>query len=113
MERLSGIHLRGYTKKENGHWVAICIDLDIVAQGRTPDEATKKCIEMSGEYLEYVCKHYPDDFRKYIPRPAATEFIEEFNELMAKKIVLPPKRQPRRKLIDFSVDSCQLANCGV
>jgi predicted RNase H-like HicB family nuclease len=64
------IFFRGYTKKENNHWVAICIDLNIVAQGATAEEAQTECLDLITGYISYVCKNHPNKIDQYIPRQA-------------------------------------------
>ena len=80
------ILFRGYIKKENGHWVAVCIDLNIVAQGSNVDDAIEKCEGLILEYLKYVCSEYKDDFYKHIQRPAPKEFVDEFNLIMGRQL---------------------------
>lgn len=45
--------LRCYAKKEQSHWVAVCIDLSLAAQSDSPKEAIEK--------LEAMIKSYIDD----------------------------------------------------
>lgn len=87
------IFFQGYIKKEGDHWVAVCIDLNIVGQGATAQEAIDECDELTIEYLEYVCCTYPKELDKYIPRRASKELIEEFYSVIRGRIrsTKPPK----------------------
>jgi predicted RNase H-like HicB family nuclease len=105
------IAFRGYTKKEGDHWVAVCIDLNIVAQGSSPEEATKECQALIIEYLDYVCTQYPDTLHKYIPRPAPQELIDEYNSSMI-GIIRPPTRRINKRPLSFSIETSVLATCS-
>jgi predicted RNase H-like HicB family nuclease len=72
-------HLRGFTKPEGKGFVAICIDLDIVAQGKTMQEATEVCGELIQEYIAFVMHNFPDKVHDYIPRLSPSEIIEEYD----------------------------------
>ncbi len=78
MAKTRKIFLRGYVKEENRHYGAVCIDLNIVAQGNTPDEATEQCHELIIDYLSYICDEYPDRIEEFVPRLALAELIEEY-----------------------------------
>ena len=77
---------RGYTKKENGHWVSVCIDLNVVSQGATLKEAQSQCKEMVKEYIDYILATYPNEVDRYIPRLAPEEMIDEFNRIFSQVI---------------------------
>ncbi|MCK4796508.1 MAG: hypothetical protein KAT05_03960 [Spirochaetes bacterium] len=87
---------RGYSKKENGHYVAICIDLNIAAQGATRKEAIDECMELIKGYAQYICDEYPDQFEKYIPRLAPQDLIDEFNSIMSKSLQAEAKKKTIR-----------------
>jgi predicted RNase H-like HicB family nuclease len=110
-KRSRAIAFRGYTKKEGNHWVAVCIDLNIVAQGSTPEEATKECQALIIEYLHYVCTEYPQELHKYVPRPAPQELIEEYNSCMIGTI-RPPTRRINKRPLSFSIETSALASCS-
>lgn len=93
---IENVSFRGYTKKEGQVWVAVCIDLNIAAQGATSDEATRECQEMIDEYLLYVCSTYPKELHKYIPRPAPQELIEEWRAIVARVFTPLRKNAPRK-----------------
>lgn len=111
MGTLGKIVFRGYAKKENNIWVAICIDLNIAAEGSTPEDAIQTCAELIAEYLAYVCKNYPKQVHKYIPRPAPKEFIEEYNHLLGNKIIKPEQKKSKNEIWDFSPQPSELVAC--
>ena len=101
---------RGYVKKENGHWVAVCVDLNIVSQATSVDEAVEDCFELVREYLDYVCSTYPDQITKYIPRSAPQELMEEYYTILAR--VIGSKKPVRNKcLYDFPIERQELTHC--
>jgi predicted RNase H-like HicB family nuclease len=105
------VSFRGYTKKEKDHWVAICIDLNIVAQGKTAQKAEDVCAELIQEYVEYVCSKHSDEINKFIPRQSPQEFIDEYNQIVGR--VIHPKRQVRNKHLNrFDIDKTSLTRCG-
>ena len=106
------IIFRGYARKEDDHWFAICIDLNIAAQGEDPEEAIKTCTELIIEYLEFVCQEYPGQIKKYIPRPAPQEFFEEYYSFISLSITKPARRRQSKKLWNYPAHSGQIAHCG-
>lgn len=101
------VSFRGYTKKEGKMWVAVCIDLNLVAYGKTPDVARNECFSLIHEYLRYVCEEHPSEIEKYIPREAPDELMNEFYSILAQRF--KPKQtskresKPSRMVSDFSV----------
>lgn len=102
---------RGYTKKEGNRWVAICIDLNIVAQGPTIDEATDKCMNLIAEYIHYVSAEYSHDIGRYLFRPVPQEFIEEYNDMVGRRIQHRPTRAMRPHYFDLArqISACSPA----
>jgi len=108
------ICFRGYVKKENDYWVAICIDLNIVAQGDTHENAAEECANLVLRYVEYVIENHSQEIHKYIPRKAPDEFIEEYNELVSKSIKKPRVKRNRRKdFLNFAYGSQGFQECRV
>lgn len=105
------IIFRGYTKKEGEHWVAICIDLNIVAQGPTAQEATKECYSLIMAYLDYIRTEYPEDFQNSISRPAPQEFIDEFHSIIGTKIRAPEELR-NRDIHNFDIKAATLTHSG-
>jgi len=106
MQKLENIVFRGYTKKENGHHVAVCIDLNIVAQGNTAEAAIKECSELIVQYVQYICDEYPDRFKEFVPRLAPKELVDEFNEIM--RISLSAKAKTRKLRSGFAIHNFDL-----
>jgi len=67
------LKIRGYIRPESDHFVAVCIDLDLAGQGKTPDEAMQSLLGAINVYLDYVADH-PDELGERIPRKASLEF---------------------------------------
>lgn len=44
--------VRCYAKQQEGQWVALCIDLDLAAQGETLESVREKLSEQVASYLE-------------------------------------------------------------
>lgn len=108
------IIFRGYGKREGDGWVAVCIDLNIAAQGATMKDAANNCTELIKEYVEYVCANYPEDVHRYIPRPAPQEFIDEFNSIVG-ALIAPVKKGTARNFIihNYNYHPSALSDCAV
>lgn len=124
MRKKENIVFRGYTKFDGKRWVAICIDLDIAAQGATHKEATKTCCDMMLEYLRYVIAHERRHLQKFLFRPAPQEFIDEYYAILNQRLqptALPvTKASPKSKarvstgnmVHNFSVNPYRLNACS-
>ncbi|MEE9442714.1 MAG: hypothetical protein V3V99_08610 [candidate division Zixibacteria bacterium] len=104
---------RGYTKKEGNYWVAICIDLNIVAQGSSPKAAREECSILIGEYLKYIAAKHHDELSNYIPRLAPKEFIEEYHSIIMKKISHPSSKLRSKELMNFNFGESGLQECVI
>lgn len=111
MRKPSQVFFRGYTKKEGDHWVAVCVDLNIVAQGSTKKEAEDECREAIVGYLEYVESEYPDRINEFIPRPAPKEFEQEFFDILKQMMFSRSKRAPQKTLANYDFNASDLAFC--
>ena len=103
--------LRGYTKQEGSGFVAICIDLDIVAQGKTLKEATQVCGELIEEYIAFVLENYPDKIQQYIPRLAPEEIVAEYNVLVGEFVLNAQKVRQRQSKSKAKVPTGGIMNC--
>jgi predicted RNase H-like HicB family nuclease len=103
--------LRGYTKPEGDGFVAICIDLDIVAQGKTLKEATQVCGELIEEYIAFVLENYPDKVQHYIPRLAPKEIVSEYNELVGEFVVNAQKARRHQSKSKTKAPAGGIMNC--
>ena len=74
--RSDDLKLRGYLQKESdGSWLAVCIDLNLVAQGDTQKEARSQLHIIIKDYLAEAFtkdKKYLDDL---VPRKAPFIFL--------------------------------------
>lgn len=68
----------GYIKEEDGIYTAICVNMGLFGQGKTPDSALNKVINAVLDYVEYIHKEHPDECEKYLNRPAPYEFVREY-----------------------------------
>jgi hypothetical protein len=88
----------GYVKKEEGVYTAICINMGLFGQGKTPEEALKKVIKAVVSYVSYILEKHPDECEKYLRRPAPANLVEEFAQLIKvqKKLTKSKQCQPRQ-----------------
>jgi predicted RNase H-like HicB family nuclease len=103
--------LRGYTKPEGDGFVAICVDLDIVAQGKTLKEATQICSELIEEYIAFVLENYPDKIQQYIPRLAPEEIVAEYNGLVGECVKNAQKVRQHQSKPKAKVPAGGIMNC--
>src|SRR3989338_3636929 len=59
--------LRCYARPENNHYIAVCLELDLVDQGATLEEAKAALEENIVGYLESLT---PQNINQLFPRPA-------------------------------------------
>ncbi len=62
------ILLRGFVERRGDWWQAVCIDLDIAAQGKSLEEAKALMDEMVRTYLESLSEYAPADRRRFLNR---------------------------------------------
>lgn len=101
-----GIIAFGYVKEEDGVYTAICVNMGLFGQGKTPEEALKKVIKAVDSYVAYVRERHPDEVDKFLNRFAPANYVEEFKEginnlrkLMQTKHNIP--KQPDKISIPF------------
>lgn len=70
----------GYTKEEDGIYTAICINMSLFGQGKTPEEALKKVIKAIDSYINFVLEKHPNERKKYLYRPAPANLIREYKQ---------------------------------
>jgi hypothetical protein len=104
------VFLRAYVKKENGHWIAVCIDLNIVGEGTTPEQAKQECTELIIEYVDYVFSAHRNQIEKYIPRLAPDEFINEYYQVLTRELA-SKKAIKNRHLYNIPIERETLAAC--
>ncbi len=79
--------LRGVIYREDEAWIAHCLELDIVAEGQSPEEALKNCIDLCSLQIE-VAKAKND--LDSIFRPAPPEFWTLFFSIRDSRISQHP-----------------------
>ena len=62
--------LRCYAKKEQSHWVAVCIDLSLAAQADTANEAIEKLEAMIDSYINEALGIHKDYAKQLLSRKA-------------------------------------------
>ena len=55
--RVNSITANILTKKEDGLFIAHCLEFDIVATGGTPEQAQSACVELICAQIEYAFAH--------------------------------------------------------
>jgi predicted RNase H-like HicB family nuclease len=68
----------GYIKEEEGIYTAICVNMGLFGQGKTPDEAVEKVKKAVVSYVKFVLAKHPDECEKFLNRPAPVNLINEF-----------------------------------
>lgn len=89
MKALASLPLRVLVRPSvtAGHWVAVCVDRYMVAQGSAPDEAVRALkVVLRSE----LAKGFNVEPLEHLP-PAPDEYVREFEE----DGVCPPPQRPR------------------
>lgn len=85
---MRNLHLRSLIEKENEFYSSVCLELNVVSQGKTIAEAKKNLQEAVELYLEDVVE--AGDEKEFIPRPAPEEewikFFTAEADLLAKEL---------------------------
>lgn len=77
--RLDDLMLKCYAERErDGSWFAVCIDLNLVAQGESLDSVKIKLHQQVRDYLEEAVTDDAAYFGDLIPRPAPLSFRLKF-----------------------------------
>lgn len=93
----------GYVKEQDGVYTAICINMGLFGQGKTPEQALKKVLKAVDSYVAYVHERHPDEYEKFLNRPAPANYIEEFKRGIEslKRRTQPKESQLRRPYKSF------------
>lgn len=62
--------LRCYAKKEQAHWVAVCIDLGLAAQAESLEQAKRKLESMVETYIQEAVTIHKDYTKQLLSRQA-------------------------------------------
>ena len=96
------LHLDVLLEKDGRHFTAHCLDLDIVAQGKTETEAKINIIELINDQIEFAVDN---DLEELIVHPAPIEYWKKFHKIKSAELRKslaqnPPmsKREILRKL---------------
>jgi predicted RNase H-like HicB family nuclease len=87
----------GYIKEEEGIYTAICVNMALFGQGKTPEEAYDRVHKAIVSYIKYIFDKHPDEYEKYLNRFAPTEFIAEFEQGIKnlRELIKPKQYKPR------------------
>jgi len=92
----------GY-KEEDRH-IAHCLEIDLVAEGKTPEEARDNLADLIFSYLRFGVER---DIEQFIPHPAPKIYWDKFKEIQRKKTLkahpIDPSllKTPRNRIIDL------------
>lgn len=90
----------GYIKAEDSHWVAVCVNVCLVAEGDSPTEAFERLIESATSYIQVLKRDYPKKWKSKLEYESPPEFLREFAQILSQLEPLfdsLPKHTPRRK----------------
>lgn len=92
----------GY-KEEDRH-IAHCLEIDLVAEGKTPEEARDNLADLIFSYLRFGMER---DIEQFIPHPAPKIYWDKFKQIQRKKTLkahpIDPSllKTPRNRIIDL------------
>ncbi len=91
--------IMGYIKPEGNHWAAVCVNMCLVAQGKTHTEAFENLLKSVTSYCEFLKQKYPDEWQMKIHHESPDEFTVEFQQMLdqVKSIMKSMGKQKRRK----------------
>ena len=72
----------GYIKPEDNGWVAVCVNMCLVSQGKTPTEAFEKIVKSAISYIQILKQDYPKRWKSKIECGPPREFYHEFMNLL-------------------------------
>ena len=73
----------GYIRPEADHWVAVCVNLSLVAQGGEAREALEKLVISMESYIHYIQTKHPEDWDERLSLiDCPEEFLDEFKEIV-------------------------------
>ncbi len=72
----------GYIKPEDDGWVAVCVNMCLVSQGKTPTEAFEKMVKSATSYIQILKHDFPKQWKSKIEYEAPREFYDEFVDLL-------------------------------
>ena len=90
--------------KEEDRYIAHCLEIDLVADGKTPEEARDNLADLIFSYLRFGMER---DIEQFIPHPAPKIYWDKFKEIQRKKTLkahpIDPSllKTPRNRIIDL------------
>jgi len=69
--------LRGYVRPKRDYFLAVCIDLNLVVQGKTIEEALHSLKDAIEGYLEEISEN-PQLYKETIPRKSPRSFYFQY-----------------------------------
>ena len=85
------LSLRFLIYREAGQWLGHCLDLDIVAEGASPGDALKSCVELCTSQIKYayergdiesIFRSAPSEYWHMFSVAQDYEFLDEWPEPM-------------------------------
>ncbi|MFH0763356.1 MAG: hypothetical protein V1925_05675 [Candidatus Omnitrophota bacterium] len=77
------LHLDVYIEKEKDHYIAHCLDLDLVSQGATEEEAKQELVGLINEQIKYAVEN---NLEELLVHPAPPEYWKRFYRRKAEKL---------------------------
>ena len=62
-------------RQDNGHFVALCLELNVASQGESPDEARRNISDAIVEYLDFMRESAIEDQIEPVPFDVLREFL--------------------------------------
>lgn len=87
----------GYVKEEDGVFTAICVNMSLFAQGKTPDQALKKIMGTIDNYLQFVFEEPSNKWRAYLNRPVPNDMMLEYLNTLTQLATLSTVDLPARR----------------
>ncbi|MEA1963687.1 MAG: hypothetical protein U9O41_00930 [Candidatus Aerophobetes bacterium] len=78
------IHVIGY--KEGDHFIAHCLEFDLVSEGTSPEKAKDNLADLIFSYLQFAMEK---NIAQFAYHPAPKVYWDKFEEIRRKKIPKP------------------------
>lgn len=90
--------------KEQGYYIAHCLELDLVSQGHSREEARDNLADLIFSYLHFAMEN---NMEQFVYHPAPKACWDRFKKVRRRKIVSPQSldpallKAPRNRIKDF------------
>jgi len=93
----------GYVKEQDGVYTAICVNMGLFGQGKTPEQALNRVLKAVTSYVAYVLERHPDEREKFLNRPVSANFVKEYKEGIRglRRLTESKVCKPRQSSISF------------